>query len=386
MKVLQLIGRVMRDSWWSEGSVTAESLVTTLRDLAGEDVVLEIDSIGGDAHAGRTMATAVRRHGAVTCRVLGLAASAAALVARSGVRLEMYDGTFLMVHEPESVVWGHAARLRAEAQYLETVRNSYARSMARGSSLSTDEMIAAMAAETWWTASEAVELGLADVELEAEDDAVVENRLLSAATAAADLWQRPPERVAALLSAAQGGVMTGPTGAPAGAPSSPAPARTAAAPPTPAAPPAPAAAPPAAPPVPAAAAAPAVPVTDALDIERAAHQQTRAELETLRAECETLRTAAAASRRAEVEREVEAHFTRGAISRADRKVWTERLTHDNPTVAEEFRAILAGLPSHPATEPPRGVQAGQPDVVAELVGHGMAEKEATRYAAALGYS
>lgn len=112
----------------------------------------------------------------MTVRVDGLAASAASIVAMAGDEIIMGPGTQLMIHDPWVYTQGDAAFLRSEADRLEKTAESMASLYARRAGGTADEWRDLMTEETWFTAEEAVEAGLAD-RVDSDDAAPVENNI-----------------------------------------------------------------------------------------------------------------------------------------------------------------------------------------------------------------
>lgn len=105
----------------------------------------------------------------VSVEILGIAASAASVVAMAGSSRTMRSGSFLMVHNPWGVTIGNAAEMREMAETLDKVAGELVNIYAANSALTQEEVRAAMDAETWYTATEAEEAGYVDaVETEKE--------------------------------------------------------------------------------------------------------------------------------------------------------------------------------------------------------------------------
>jgi ClpP class serine protease len=98
----------------------------------------------------------------LTVEVLGIAASAASVIALAGRELVMDEGSYLMIHEPWGITAGPADDHRKTADVLDKMTGNFADLYASHSGLSRDEALAAMKDETWYTASEAVDAGFAD--------------------------------------------------------------------------------------------------------------------------------------------------------------------------------------------------------------------------------
>ena len=143
--------------------VTANDFIDQLKELGDvETINLRIASGGGSIVEGNTIFNALKRHGAkVVTHIDSLAASMASVIAMAGDEIRMAENALLMIHNPWTMSMGGAEQLRKDADLLDkmeaNIRTSYARS-----NLSNEELDAAMDAETYYTASEALELGFID--------------------------------------------------------------------------------------------------------------------------------------------------------------------------------------------------------------------------------
>jgi ATP-dependent Clp protease, protease subunit len=149
------------DAAWL-GGISAETFARELRAMAG-DVELRINSPGGDVFAARAMAQAMREHpGKVTAYVDGVAASAASLLAVSAGETVMAPGSMMMIHEAWTIALGNKGDFLATAALLEKIDASIVETYQAKAGGKPDQWAAEMAAETWYTAAEAVKAGLAD--------------------------------------------------------------------------------------------------------------------------------------------------------------------------------------------------------------------------------
>lgn len=143
--------------------VTAKDFIDKLRALDAKEITLNINSLGGSVFDGLAMYNALRASGAtITVRVLGVAASAASFVAMAGDKIVMPENTFMMVHNPLTGIYGNAEDLREMADVLDKVGRSLVGTYVARTGKSEEEVAALLAAETYMTAAEAVELGFAD--------------------------------------------------------------------------------------------------------------------------------------------------------------------------------------------------------------------------------
>ena len=187
--------------------VSAKSFLNDLASAQGDSVRVEINSPGGDVFAGLAIYNGLRNSGKkVNVRVLGLAASAASLVAMAGDTIEMPENSFMMVHNPWGFAMGGADDMRDTADMLDKLGVSLASTYAKRTGKSAEEIAALLDAETWMSAAEAVDAGFAT--------AVISEVPVKAAF---DL-DRLPENVRAAYASAKA---TAPAPAPAPAPAEP---------------------------------------------------------------------------------------------------------------------------------------------------------------------
>ena len=142
--------------------VSAKSFLNDLASAQGDSVRVEINSPGGDVFAGLAIYNGLRNSGKkVNVRVLGLAASAASLVAMAGDTIEMPENSFMMVHNPWGFAMGGASDMRDTADMLDKLGTSLASTYAKRTGKSAEEITALLDAETWMSAAEAVDAGFA---------------------------------------------------------------------------------------------------------------------------------------------------------------------------------------------------------------------------------
>lgn len=138
--------------------------------VEGDELVVEINSVGGDVMAGLGIYNMLRNWAkdgkTVTTRVTGVAASIASIIALAGDKREMPKNTFAMVHQASTFAVGTADDMRDAADTLDKVDGSL-----RGiymDRMGVDEAKAKeiMAKDTWLTADESLDLGFATALIE----------------------------------------------------------------------------------------------------------------------------------------------------------------------------------------------------------------------------
>lgn len=142
--------------------VSAKNFLNDLRSVTGDEVAVEINSPGGDFFAGLAIYNGLRASGKkITVKVLGLAASAASLVAMAGDTIEMAENSFFMVHKTLADMYANADDMRETAEVLDKFDAGLVSIYAKRTGKSAEEITALLEAETWMSAQEAVDAGFA---------------------------------------------------------------------------------------------------------------------------------------------------------------------------------------------------------------------------------
>lgn len=170
ISVLDVIG----EDFWTGGGVTSRRVSAALRAIGDQDVFVDINSPGGDFFEGVAIYNALRAHPRkVTVRVLGLAASAASVVAMAGDEIQIGKAGFLMVHNAWVVAIGNRHDLAEAVRVMEPFDDAMATVYAERAGVERAKAAEWMDNETWFNGEQAVSAGLADAFLPA--DQVAEN-------------------------------------------------------------------------------------------------------------------------------------------------------------------------------------------------------------------
>lgn len=175
-----LYGPIAGERSWFGDEATPQQFAEDLESLGGRDVIVRINSGGGDVFAAHAIHNLLRSYkGRVTVMIDGLAASAATVVAMAGDRIVMPDNALFMIHNPAiglSDYYGADELLRA-AEALKTIKGSIVAAYQRRCKASADELAAMMDAETWLGANECLEKGFID-EVQGSVSAVLKKNML----------------------------------------------------------------------------------------------------------------------------------------------------------------------------------------------------------------
>ena len=168
---------IIGEDFWS-GGVTAKDIGRQLKAIGGP-VEVQINSPGGDVFEGFAIYNVLREHPyAVDVKVLGMAASAASVVAMAGDNIMVGSSAFIMIHNCWVLAVGNRHDMRETADFLEpfdkALRDVY---VARTGN--TDAQISSwMDAETYFSGKDAVDKGFADALL--PSDQIVEDETAKA--------------------------------------------------------------------------------------------------------------------------------------------------------------------------------------------------------------
>jgi ATP-dependent protease ClpP protease subunit len=143
--------------------VSADAFMEDLTAIGGRDLVLRINSPGGEVFDGVAIYNALSRHaGTITAHVDGLAASAASFIAMSADELVMEPGAQMMIHDAIGACWGNESEMRKMTEMLGRTSDTIAAIYAERAGGEPAEWRAIMKDERWYNGAEAVEAKLAD--------------------------------------------------------------------------------------------------------------------------------------------------------------------------------------------------------------------------------
>ncbi|EGT4464976.1 Clp protease ClpP [Cronobacter sakazakii] len=214
---------VIGADYWGEG-VTASRIAGALRSLNGADVTVNINSPGGDMFEGLAIYNLLREYeGKVTVKVLGLAASAASIIAMAGDDVQIGRGAFLMIHN----CWVYAMGNRHDLAQIAADMAPFDKAMSdiyqARSGLDAETVDRMMDGETYIGGSEAVEKGFADSLLSADEIADDDEspaaalRKLDALLAKANTPRSERRKLLKALSGSTPGAAASPDGTPSAA-------------------------------------------------------------------------------------------------------------------------------------------------------------------------
>lgn len=145
-----------------EWGISAAEFKEVLDGINGPEITLRINSPGGDVFDGIAMYNDLVSHPAhVKVIVTGVAASAASIIAMAGDEIEIADNAFLMIHNAWTLAFGNKADFEEVIGLLTKIDAALAQTYVARSRMDEEEVVKLMNEETWLTAKDAEERGLA---------------------------------------------------------------------------------------------------------------------------------------------------------------------------------------------------------------------------------
>lgn len=149
---------------------TSPKDITDALPLNDEDVEVIINSGGGDVFAGSEIYTTLKAYpGNVHVKVVGVAASAASVIAMAGQTIEMSPTAQMMIHNASTIAMGDDREMASASKMLNGVNRGIANAYIEKTGKSEQEILDLMNAETWLNAQDAVDLGFADKKMFGEN-------------------------------------------------------------------------------------------------------------------------------------------------------------------------------------------------------------------------
>lgn len=173
---ISIYGVIGEDLWTGEGFTTKKA-AGILRSIGNKPVTVNVNSPGGDMFEGLAIYNLLREHPAeVKVKVMGVAASAASIIAMAGDEVLMGTGSIMMVHNAWGLVVGNRHDFADAASVFETFDDSMASIYAARTGMDEKDILALLDGPsrssdgTYMTAADAIEKGFADGEFDGVDD------------------------------------------------------------------------------------------------------------------------------------------------------------------------------------------------------------------------
>ena len=150
--------------WLEMDATSPKDVISALRDTKdNEEIEVNISSGGGNAYAGMEIYTALKDYkGKVTCRVVGVAASAASIIAMAGDTVKMTPVGQIMIHKASVMVQGNHNQMDHVSAVLQSHDKGIASAYVNKTGMSEAEILELMNSETYFDAKKALEMNFID--------------------------------------------------------------------------------------------------------------------------------------------------------------------------------------------------------------------------------
>ena len=146
-----------------ENHISADDFQLALAEHAGADVTIHLDSPGGSVTDGLSIYNAISTYsGKVTVHVDSIAASIASVIAVAADHVIINSTGRFMVHNSWTVSAGNANDFLQVAAVMQAMDKDIAATYASKTEISAEIWQEIMDAETWFSAREALSMGLVD--------------------------------------------------------------------------------------------------------------------------------------------------------------------------------------------------------------------------------
>lgn len=163
---LRIEGEIVSDDdawiyeWLGIAYSSPNAFRSELKEHAGKNITVWIDSWGGDVTAAAGIYNALKEHkGKVTVKIDGKAVSAASVIAMAGEDIEMSPVGIMMIHNPWTGVRGEAKDMRHVADVLDEIKETLINAYQMKSKKSRKKIAEMMDNETWMSAKTAMAEG-----------------------------------------------------------------------------------------------------------------------------------------------------------------------------------------------------------------------------------
>ena len=163
---LRLYDTIDGDGWFTESETSAKAIAKKLAEMPNaKEIKIFINSLGGSVMEGLGIYNQLKRHAAhKTVYIDGFACSIASVIAMAGDTVIMPKNTVMMIHNAWVVAVGNATQLRKTADDLDVINAASVQAYLdkAGDKLTPEKLTEMLDAETYLTADQCIELGLAD--------------------------------------------------------------------------------------------------------------------------------------------------------------------------------------------------------------------------------
>lgn len=169
MKKINVKGPIINssDQWiydyFKIEATSPKAITKAIEEAKGDELEVEINSGGGDVFSGSEIYTALKSYkGNVVVKIVGIAASAASVIAMAGKKIYMSPTGQMMIHNVSAMASGDNRAMAHASEVLKGANETIANAYMLKSGKSQKELLAMMDKETWFTPQKALDHKLID--------------------------------------------------------------------------------------------------------------------------------------------------------------------------------------------------------------------------------
>ncbi len=156
--------------WFEIEAVSPKDVTNQITNAKGEELEVEINSPGGDVYAGSEIYTALKSYnGNVIVKIVGIAASAASVIAMAGKKVMISPTAQFMIHKVWTGIRGNHKVLEYEAEVLKGHDMGIANAYMLKTGMSQKDLLKLMDEETYFNAQQALKYKFVDEVMFDED-------------------------------------------------------------------------------------------------------------------------------------------------------------------------------------------------------------------------
>ena len=171
------------DSWiyrWFGIPAVSPASISSMIEAAvrnhSKELTVVINSGGGSVFAASEIYTELKSfNGSVNVEIVGIAASAASVIAMAGSKISMSPTAQLMIHNAATGSWGDYREMDHTSEFLQNTNKSIINAYTMKTGKTEEELKNMMDKETWMTAQQALEHGFIDTVMFEQEKAAVAN-------------------------------------------------------------------------------------------------------------------------------------------------------------------------------------------------------------------
>jgi ATP-dependent Clp endopeptidase proteolytic subunit ClpP len=149
--------------WFEIEATCPKDVISKIREANGADIEVAINSGGGDVYAGAEIYTTLKEYsGNVVGKIVGIAASAASVVAMGCKKLKMTPVGQMMIHKAALGTYGNHNKMEHAAEVLKSHDEGIVNAYKLKTGMDSKKILELMDKETYFNAQEALKLGLVD--------------------------------------------------------------------------------------------------------------------------------------------------------------------------------------------------------------------------------